>query len=373
MIIKNTSFEELQKEVIQEGKKIVIFGAGVLGTVTTAYILKNYQLLSLVECYVDNDLHKQKEGVIIDGHEYKVYDGSFLKEIKSDEVVLILAVSRCENLIKTFDTYENLDKCLCYVMPMMCIDNFKEDEAYINIKRTTKQMIPKTINYIWLGGKKIPRQLEKCIDSWKKYCPEYQIVRWDENNYDINTNLYTKEACLERAYGFAPDYMRLDILYRNGGIYLDTDVEIIKPLDDLLYQEAFCGIEKWQTLNFGGCSGAQKGSKAIKAFLDARENIHFKREDGSLNMDTCGLIDTRTAIAMGYKLNGKLQNLSGMTIYPYDFFHPYDYMSGRLHKTCNTFSIHHFNGGWLNEELRKENELIAEKYTLLEKRASNFE
>ena len=138
---------------------------------------------------------------------------------------------------------------------MMCLMNFHKQDVCGIIKEYRKQMIPKKIHYMWLGGKEIPRNLQLCIDSWKKYCPDYEIVQWNESNYDIGKNKYMKMAYENKKYGFVPDYARLDILYNYGGIYMDTDVEVVRSLDDLLYQSAFCGVEKWQTINFGGCSG----------------------------------------------------------------------------------------------------------------------
>ena len=143
---------------------------------------------------------------------------------------------------------------------------------------------------------------------------------------------------------------------------MDTDVEVIRSLDTLLYQEAFCGVEKWQVLNFGGCSGAAKGNQMILKFLKERERIPFLNADGSQNKNTCGYYDTKTAIKNGYELNGKTQNISGMNIYAYDYFHPYDYMSGQTLKTENTYTIHRFNGGWLDEKMKAANENAARKY-----------
>ena len=181
------------------------------------------------------------------------------------------------------------------------------------------------------------------------------MIRWDESNYDISKNRYMEQAYEAGAYGFVPDYARLDILYEHGGIYMDTDVEVIRNLDDMLYQQAFCGVEKWQTINFGGCSGAVKGHKAVGQFLDERKKIAFLNEDGSQNKNTCGFYDTKVALRNGYKINGKTQNVMGMNIYAFDYFHPYDYMSGQTVETGNTYTVHRFNGGWMNERMRQEN------------------
>ena len=215
---------------------------------------------------------------------------------------------------------------------------------------------------MWLGRKPIPDNLMKCIDSWKRFCPDYEIIEWNENNYDIEKHPYMKEAYEAKAYGFVPDYARLDILYTQGGIYLDTDVELKRNLDNLRCLKAFCGVEKWQIINFGGLSGAEKKHPMIKEFLDSRMNIRFYNKDGSLNKNTCGFYDTQVAIRNGYKINGETQTINDMCILGSDYFQPYDYMSGIVNETKNTYSIHWFNGGWLDEKMKIANEESKKVY-----------
>jgi hypothetical protein len=274
----------------------------------------------------------------------------------------MLAISRCSEVLGQLGQYDNLENVRCYLLPMMCISNFKNRDKVEVAKESTYPKIPKVIHYMWLGKKEMPQYLKKCILSWEKFCPDYEIIRWDETNYDVGKNAYMLEAYNCGMYGFVPDYARLDILYQYGGIYMDTDVELVRNIDDLLYQNAFCGIEKWQTLNMGGCSGSVKGSVAIGKMLEDRENIDFIENDGKKNMNTCGYYDTLTAIKYGYHISGKKQKILDMNIYPYDFFHPYDYMSGQLDVTCNTYGIHHFNGGWLDESMKLENKKIQSEY-----------
>ena len=143
---------------------------------------------------------------------------------------------------------------------------------------------------------------------------------------------------------------------------MDTYVELQQSLESMRYQEAFCGVEKWQTLNFGGCSGAVPGSPMIKRFLDAREGISFIKKNGGKNLNTCGFYDTKVALKSGYRINGTTQCIGGMNIYAYDYFHPYDYMSGTLKQTEHTYSVHWFSGGWLDEDAQKMNEATVAEY-----------
>ncbi len=354
MRIKCGTFAGMAEDIISENNKIVIFGAGVIGSTVTPEILNKYGISSLVECCIDNDRTRWGTDIKIGDREVKIYSPGFLNEL-SDKTTILITISRYFGVYEWLRKLECTRNMSCYIIPMLCIKNF-HSEGNRGVFRTSEQpVIPKRLHYMWLGGNPLPDNLKRCIESWKKYCPDYEIIRWDESNYNVHKNVFMSEAYDNGRYGFVPDYARLDILYHYGGIYLDTDVELIRGLDDLLYQEAFCGVEKWQVINFGGCSGAIKGHRALEPFLECWEGRKLIRSDRTLDNISSGLIDTGIALRAGYELNGKNQSVLGMNIYTYDYFHPYDYMSGLLETTSDTFSIHHFQGGWLDEKARADN------------------
>lgn len=361
MRIKSGSFDELKQEIKLYNKKIVIFGAGVIGAVTVPGILASYHLIPSIECYLDNDRKRWGDKVITEDGPKPVCSPQYLQTSGRD-IVILLSISRYAGVLEQLEQTECLKDVSCYIVPVMCIMNFHREGGRGVSKDSNEPLIPKIIHYMWLGGKPIPEQLQYCMDSWKKYCPDYEIIRWDESNYDLEKHFYMKQAYENGMYGFVPDYARLDILYQHGGIYMDTDVEVIKSLDELLYQQAFCGVEKWQVINLGGCSGAVQGQKAVKALLDARQNISFVEKDGSLNKNTCGFYDTRVMLNNGYKMDGTCQRILDMNIYTYDYFHPYDYISRKTDITSDTYTIHHFNGGWLDENLKSANEKTARMF-----------
>lgn len=362
MILKNGTFEELADEVRRKNLRIVIFGAGMIGTVTTPSILQQYQIEQFVDFYVDNDKDKWGKTVSLATWTKTVYSVDCLKECSGEDCIVLLTISRFGEILHQLENIQNLNRTVCYLIPMMCITNFKNKGKNAVRKDYALPVIPKVIHYMWLGKHEIPLFLQHCIDSWKKNCPEYEIRCWNETNYDVNKNLYMAQAYSCGMYGFVPDYARLDILYNYGGIYVDTDIELIKSLDDMLYQSAFCNAEKWQTINFGGCSGAIKGNEAIGRLLEAREELSFIDANGNINKNTCGYYDTLTLKKYGYVLDGTVQRVMDINIYPYEYFHPYDYMSGRTECTGNTHGIHHFNGGWLDEKMKKENRKTAEEF-----------
>lgn len=228
-------------------------------------------------------------------------------------------------------------------------------------------MIPKIIHYCWFGNSEIPEKDKKCIESWKKYCPGYKIVQWDETNYDVNKNKYMKEAYEAKKWGFVPDVARLDIVYEHGGIYLDTDVELVRSLDDLLENAAFMGFESDTAVSPGLGFGAEKHSLIIGEILRSIYGMRtFLREDGSYDMRPSPSRNTQFLVTKGLQLNGKFQILScGLTIYPKEYFCPLDYETGILSLTNNTYSIHHFHASWCTKEEMRAHELaqkIAKKY-----------
>lgn len=364
MKFKCCSFQEMSRDISVNKKKIIMFGAGVIGQITAPEILKKYELLQYLECYLDNNSVKWGDYIDVYGKSYEIKSPQYLTECTND-IVVFINISRFADVVEQLKQMTCTEKMTAYIMPMMCIHNWCSEKSVGTPKLSEVPLIPKVIHYMWLGGKSLPDSLKYCIDLWKKVCPDYEIIEWNESNYDISKHPYMQQAYAKQAYGFVPDYARIDILYNYGGFYMDTDIELKKSLDELRYQEAFVGLEKWQVVNFGGCSGAVKGHPMVKKFLDARKNVYFLDQSGVQNKNTCGFYDTKVILDNGYKMDGTTQCLNGMNIYAYDFFHPYDYMSGINNETENTRSVHHFNGGWLDENMRMQNEITKHKYLKL--------
>ncbi|MCR5522215.1 MAG: glycosyl transferase [Clostridia bacterium] len=210
-------------------------------------------------------------------------------------------------------------------------------------------MIPKTIHYCWFGGKPLPELAQKCIASWKKYCPDYEIIEWNESNFDFSECNYAREAYEAKKWAFITDYVRLKVLYENGGIYMDTDVEVLKPLDSLLQYEAVSGFES-ETQIPTGLIACREGLPIIGELLQEYDNIHFKKDDGTLDLMTNVIRITNTLLKYGLKQNNTLQTINGFTLLPKDYLCPKDLETGIITITDNTLTIHHFDGSWLPEE-----------------------
>lgn len=221
-------------------------------------------------------------------------------------------------------------------------------------------MIPKIIHYCWFGGNPLPELAIKCIESWKKYCPQYEIKEWNELNFDINACEYVKQAYAAQKWAFVSDYARFWILYHEGGLYFDTDVELIRSIDDLVEKGSFMGCEpafKSNEINSNPGLGlaAAPGLGLYKAILDFYESRSFYRENGALDLTT--VVENTTSIleARGWRREPNIQCIGGMYIYPPDFFCPMNYYSGEMVITENTRSIHHYSESWLSERNQRVN------------------
>lgn len=214
--------------------------------------------------------------------------------------------------------------------------------------------IPKIIHYCWFGEGKKDELAEKCIESWKKYCPEYKIIEWNEKNYDLSINKYAMDAYKEKKWAFVTDFVRLDVVYRYGGIYLDTDVEIIKPLDSLLSFGAFFGVESQDlNINTGLGFGAQKYNIIVKQIRDIYDNISFYKKNSQLNLIATPIYLTKFFEKFGYIKNNKMQIIENVNILPSDRLSPYNYRTGKAEITKNTLSIHWYNASWFDEDDKK--------------------
>lgn len=230
-------------------------------------------------------------------------------------------------------------------------------------------MIPKKIHYCWVGGAPKPQSVLYCIESWKKYCPDYEIIEWNESNYDFRKNQYMSDAYDTQKWGFVPDYARLDIIYHHGGIYLDTDVEMIRCFDELLNYKAFFGFEASDNSDFfvncGQGFGAEPFHSLIKQLLDVYENKVFIKNDGSLNLLPSPHYTTDGLVNYGLKRQNIDQHLQDAVVFASDVLCPKNFVTGKIKKTNRTVSIHHFTASWMDEEIVKSvkhSQKIKNKY-----------
>lgn len=211
-------------------------------------------------------------------------------------------------------------------------------------------MIPKIINYCWFGHNPLPDEAKKYIASWKKYFPNYELKEWNEDNFDLHICPYVEEAYKAKKWAFVSDYARFWILYNYGGLYFDTDVEVIRNMDFIVDSGPFMGREadcdNGVQVNPGLGIGTAPGNPFYKEMLEYYSNLHFLGQDGQPTGET--VVDYTTSILRrhGYKGNDGIENIEGINIYPPDFFCPQNYITGNTDITKNTVTIHHYSESW---------------------------
>lgn len=206
-------------------------------------------------------------------------------------------------------------------------------------------MIPKKIHYCWFGKGKKSRLALKCIESWHQYCPDYEMIEWNEENFDIDMKGYTRMCYAEKKYAYLSDYVRLWVVEKYGGIYLDTDVEVIRPLEKLLQEDAYFGFENKRYVNTGLGFGSIAHGTVIQAMLKEYDALL----DGKNGVRMCPELNTKALTALGLKQNGQKQKVWEAAVYPVNVLNPYDSVTGKLEKTADTVSIHWYAASWMNK------------------------
>lgn len=319
-------------------KEVIAFGAGRL-------LKSQYERAHLrnVKYIVDSDPKKIGTIIEVGSQNISVYGKDKLKKLEKTKNDIIITITfAVGSVLEELDAYENLDGMDCYLLPLM----LNKDEAQQVFYPKGVQKIPKIIHYCWFGKEEIPDHLKKYMESWEKYCSDYEIIRWDESNYDISKNQYMKEAYECKKWGFVPDYARIDIVYQYGGIYIDTDVEILKSFDDLLYSSSFMGYTDQHDVALGLGFGAEKGNSLLLNMRNYYEEKHFIKPDGSLDLRMCLEYQYPVLKEWGFHLNGVQEIVDENVIYPREVFNPRGRLGINTLFTKNTHSIHHAEISW---------------------------
>lgn len=212
-------------------------------------------------------------------------------------------------------------------------------------------MIPKTLHYCWFGNNELPALESSCIETWQKVMPGYEICRWDESNFDVNRCDFSSEAYEQGMYAFVSDYARYVILREQGGIFLDTDVKVLKAFDPLLENRAFCGyMQNNEFVSPGLILASEQMFPLFGDMIKEYESMHFNQSGSRVNPLTSprvltGLLEKKYEL----RRDGSYQELDcGFTVYPAEYFDPLDSHTGTMNVTQNTYSIHLYSGTWLS-------------------------
>lgn len=345
------------KNRVQNSIGIVCYGAGKRFRRFMSCFEGTSILGKLLYC-VDKNSSLQESGAYYRNQLVQVYSVKKLQEIRNNNIILLITNERYDRIIEELrEQYSGIEYfCFSHILGEIEDRNALQKKVPQSYKITNIPVIPKVIHYFWFGKNPIPDKYKAWMNSWRKKCPDYEIKEWNENNYDVTKNSYMYEAYQKKKWAFVPDYARLDIIYQYGGIYLDTDVELVNGLDDMLYQKGFAGFESDETVALGLGFGAIKGLPIIGKMRDEYNGKHFINQDGTLNLVASPVIQTEYLKQRGLLLNGQYQTVDDLTIYPEIVFSGKSIYSRKLNLQSCTKSIHHYEGTWLDNDTRRFNE-----------------
>lgn len=335
---------------VLSGRSLIFFGAG-KGLNELCERIGNFYFDSapIVKYVVDNNESSWEDYRTVLGQKIHIKSPEYLRRhIEKGQVIIISTQYLHEILAQLNSMYELDDVEALYYEDINIAQMMRELYLPDSFRITDKPLIPKVIHYCWFGGNPIPDRYREWMKTWKKYCPDYDIVEWNESNYDYKKNEYMYEAYKSKKWGFVPDYARLDIIHEYGGIYLDTDVELLKNLDDLLYQRGFMGLQGNLLTNNGLGFGAVAGHEVIKSQLTDYMDRKFIKDDGSLDITVGPVYQTDVMTRLGFKQKNLYQVVNDMTILPAPVLG--GIIGSKLVKHPCVYAIHHYDGSWASEE-----------------------
>ena len=331
---------------ILKSKKIYCFGAGIQGK-RWIYILEDWGLADQIQGLIDNAPEKIGQQVVGNQNIYQILAlQEIIHQDHKDTCILLTTLS----YVPIIDQM----KALHYDGVVIAVDKVAETQLMISdypeiVKESDTMLIPKIIHYVWLGGS-MPGYIQKNIESWKRFCPDYEIIKWDDKNYDVTKNKYMYEAYQKGAWSFVSDYIRLDVISKYGGIYLDTDIELVKNIDDLLYQECFGCSDASFVMNTGNGFGARPGCEIINELRDYYEDVSFVMEDGKIDNTSCNSHNFQVLRKYGFKVNDQFQKIKEMNIYPMILAGASAYTE-KSRVTDKTYWIHYGNMSWMKHNI----------------------
>lgn len=346
----------------EQKKKIVCFGAGEM----FQNFINDFQDMGIankIVAVLDNNEKKYNTEVTMGEKKINVISvEEFCKNFSVDDYIFLVTCADAVSVYRQLQQIEVLRDVDCYILQFVKgktneIDD-KNRHYPADFKVSEKPVIPKVIHYCWFGETEIPEQNREWMASWKKYCPDYEIIEWNEKNYDFKKNRFMLEAYQAGKWGFISDYARLDIVYNYGGIYLDTDVEIIKSLDELLYQDAFMGVDGTKRISSGLGFGAKPYFPLLKELMYEYDNRSFYNDEGVMELIPCPKTERCFFNSKGYINNGECQEIDGLIVYPEKVLSGKCVFTGKIEPTEHTFSVHHYDGSWdLGEKKMRRNDL----------------
>lgn len=359
MVLNHCDVQEFIKRV--HGKEVACWGAGFwLTYLSNVY---DYGVEDYYSYIVDSNPELWGSKKTVGCKELEICSPQHLFDTVSAKTVLCFSLEQFFPLYEELKANSKFENTQCYATKIIAayesdrVSYLLAPPAQSEWRMNNSLQIPKVIHYIWFGEKPLPDEYKKYMESWSKFCPDYEIKQWNESNYDITAHPFMRETTAANRPGFTADYARLDIIYKYGGIYLDVDVELLKNLDELLYCSAYCGFEAHTNIALGLGFGAKKGHLMIKAFRDAYDSLSFssmRKLKGITKFTPSPKYQTVEMLKYGLELNGHFQIINETAVYPAVYFNPYSLGTNRYFTNKDTYSIHHFAASWLTDEERSK-------------------
>lgn len=349
LYIKNSSMRGL----LASGKKIIIYGAG-NNFEKMLEMGEEFNIGAAIKFVIDKNRTNRT-------YTYSGYSWSILGIEEAERIadpknhILIITIEKYIEVISMLDELKAFDGMESYLwFGFLSVHTGATYSQPFAMNTSCNYHIPKVIHYCWFGDKELGEREIRCINSWKKTNPEYELQKWDQNNFDIASIPYVKEAYEAKKYGFVADYARYDILYRYGGFYFDLDVELLKPIDVLCGNRGVISFESLNLINSGSILAAVSGDKFIGGLKNSYSGRHFLLEDGGYDETPCSARETQFFKKMGAAIDDTYQIVDGVLILPHEVFAPVNQYSGAYELTMNTMGIHNFECSWFEEDMRQE-------------------
>lgn len=357
IVLKECLAEEFER-MINLGRRIIPFCAGQ----ALLDFCDRYDVVPYIECIVDN--YKCGSQIFIKGYDIPVVSVKDIENSIRNELLVITSMQYADELIEQLDSMPAFDGVTFYISDLF---KRKEENKDIVFDKTMEQLIPKRIHYCWFGKAEMPVQFQHNIMTWKEKCPDYEIIRWDETNYDVKRNKYMFQAYRMKRWGFVPDYARLDIINTYGGIYLDTDVELLKSLDELLKVNFFCGFESEKYIALGLGFGAKADNVILKKMMESYDKLDFINSDGTMNLTASPVYQTQVMEKFGLKRNGRTQMNDKFLALSSEYLAPINAI-GIGNPTSYSYSIHQYAATWFDKEQQSLKKRLINNYRLVLKR-----
>ncbi|MCR4998443.1 MAG: hypothetical protein K6A05_01225 [Lachnospiraceae bacterium] len=361
----NDYFSELKT------KDIICWGSGKHFRNVTLPFLQKSGLLENLKGFVNPSGGSE---VVVCGCKYPVFSRDELCDMDAAQTAILITVAGYDEILSQLQAdsrWSNFE-----AVPSIFLESLYEDLQLLSVpkpplhyRKHDKPVIPKVIHAIWFSGEPLPELYQRCLESWRKNAPDFEIKIWNLKTYQPGKCLFYEQAIEHRNWAFASDYARADLLRRYGGIYMDLDVEMLRPIDDLLYNDAYMSFESLGRIECGSGMGARAGHPLMNEICESYEQRPYLKPDGTWDNSTCPVRYTQVIECHGLVKNGGFQFVDDVTIYPFEVLTGKSFDTGIIYRTEHSYTVHHHNGSWVPDSAHRA---MAQRYAKIQEFLDQF-